>query len=480
MRRLILGDRTVGSTAVSYADATTGRLSVITDDSGWVTMLRDDGVQAVEGDPTDDSLYPDTADTVVVAADDPEAHCRTAMIARDAFPEAMLISIRQSTLNDSYQQQLRAVADRLVDPAAEIAATVQYAAGGVGGTRIAALLSTLRSLSKPLAVVAHDNPDPDAIASAVALTTIAEWVGTESEAMYFGEVTHQENRALLNLLSLPITAADPETFDIETYGAVALVDHARAGVNDSLPPETPVQIVVDHHPQRQPIDARGAYLDIRPEIGSTSTIMTAYLQQLGITPDSPVATALLYGIQTDTDQFTREVADADYDAAAFLSATADESVLSRIESPTVSASVLETLATAITERSVRESALASCVGELTDRDALPQAADELLNMEGIETVIVFGYTEEMIYVSGRTRDSSVDLGETLRDAYGQVGSAGGHAQMAGAQVPMGVLDSIEEWETLSVVVHDTIADRFFEALDLAPDPATYHTPFPPE
>ena len=104
-------------------------------------------------------------------------------------------------------------------------------------------------------------------------------------------------------------------------------------------------------------------------------------------------------------------------------------------------------------------------------------------MEGVETVIVFGYDEETIYVSGRTRGSSVDLGETLREALGQVGSAGGHATMAGAQVPMGVLETVEEWETLSIVVHDTIAGRFFEALDTAPRPGQYGDPlvrFPPE
>ena len=127
--------------------------------------------------------------------------------------------------------------------------------------------------------------------------------------------------------------------------------------------------------------------------------------------------------------------------------------------------------------------LASCVGRLAERDALPQAADKLLDMDGVETIIVFGYDAETIYVSGRTRGSAVDLGETLREAFDQVGSAGGHATMAGAQVPMGVLDAVEDWETLSVVVHDTIAGRFFEALDTAPEPGQYGHPlvrFPPE
>ncbi|TQQ80858.1 bifunctional oligoribonuclease/PAP phosphatase NrnA [Halonotius terrestris] len=483
MRRLVLGDRAVGSTVASHAAAQPGTLYVVTDDSGWVTTLRDAGVRAVEGDPTDATHYPDVVDTVVVAADDPERHSRIAMIASEVFPDATLLSVRHSAATESHDEQLVAVADRLVDPTTEMTTRLLEAAGPEVGDRMARLLATLRPLSKPLAVVTHDNPDPDAIASAIALTEIAEWVGVDSQAYYFGEITHQENRALLNLLSLPLQSMTTEEFSPDDYGAIALVDHARPGVNDSLPEATPVQIVVDHHPQRQPIDDRQGYLDIRPEVGSTSTIMVEYFRQLGLTPDEPLATALLYGIQTDTNQFTRGVSEADFTAAADLSAHADESALTRIESPNVSASVLDTLATAIEEREVRGSAAASCVGALSDRDALAQAAEELLNMAGIETVIVFGYADGTIYVSGRTRGSSVDLGETLREALGQVGSAGGHAKMAGAQVPMGILGTVEDWETLSVVVHDTIAERFFEALDTTPEPASHPDPltrFPPE
>lgn len=468
MRRLILGDRAPGSTVASHVVTQPGTLYVVTDDSGWVTTLREDGVRAVEGDPTNAENYPDATDTVVVAATDPDRHGRIAMRAREVFPDATLLSVKHTAASKSQNEQLVAVADRYIDPTVDTTDRLLAAAGGTHGDRIARLLSTLRPLSAPLAVVTHDNPDPDAIASALALSRIADWVGIESEAVYFGAITHQENRALVNLLSLSLTATSTASFSPEEYGAIALVDHARPGVNDSLPDGTPVQIVVDHHPQRQPIDEREGYLDIRPDIGSTSTIMVEYFRQLGITPDESLATALLYGIQTDTDQFTRGVSDVDFTAAAFLSEHADERALTRIDSPAVSSSVLDTMATAIEDREVRGSALASCVGELSDRDALSQAADELLNMEAIETVIVFGYTDETIYVSGRTRGSTVDLGETLRDALGQIGSAGGHAKMAGAQVPMGVLDAVEEWETLSIVVHDTIAGRFFEALDSAP------------
>ncbi|MFW5978352.1 MAG: DHH family phosphoesterase, partial [Halohasta sp.] len=443
------------------------------------TQLRDEGIAAIEGDPADPSHYPSTVDVVVVAASDTGTTERIATVARSAFLGATLVAVVGPDAPRSAYDRLGELADELVDPRREIADRVLDATASGHGGRMGKLLSAIRSLSKPLAVVAHDNPDPDAIASAVGLVEIAESVGVPADAYYFGDITHQENRALVNLLDLSLYPADAEGFEPATYGTIALVDHSQPGVNDSLPPETPVGIVVDHHPPRMPIDETDRYVDIRPEIGSTSTIITEYFRRLGLEPDEALSTALLYGIQTDTKGFTREVSEADFDAAAALSPTADEDALERIESPSVTPSVVETLATAIQERDVRGSTLATCVGRITDRDALAQAADELLNMESITTVIVYGYTEEMIYVSGRTRGASIDLGEVLREALDQIGSAGGHANMAGAQLPLGILRDLCEAEELPGVVHDLIAGRFFTALDETVESTEYLVTPPP-
>jgi nanoRNase/pAp phosphatase (c-di-AMP/oligoRNAs hydrolase) len=473
MRRLVLGDGALGRTLIDHAMSEPGELYVVTADSGWVTTLRDDSIAAVEGDPTDSTHYPSTVDIVVVAADDPADTERIADTARQQFPESTLIATVGVDATPAQRRRLTELADELVDPREEITDRVVEATAQTQGGGMGLLLSTLRSLSKPLAVVAHDNPDPDAIASAVGLVRIAESVGVPAEACYFGEISHQENRALVNLLNLTLRPVDTELFDPDDYGAIALVDHAQPGVNDSLPPETAVEIVVDHHPPRMPIDNTDRYVDIRPEIGSTSTIITEYFRRLGITPDQQLSTALLYGIQTDTKGFTREVSEADFEAAAALTGTASEADLERIESPSVTSSVVETLATAIQQRDVRGSALATCVGAITDRDALAQAADDLLDMEGISTVLVYGYTDGMIYVSGRTRGGTVDLGETLREALDQIGSAGGHANMAGAQLPLGILTDLCESDELTEVVHDLVGGRFFAALDESTESAEY-------
>ncbi|GAB3411667.1 DHHA1 domain-containing protein [Haloparvum alkalitolerans] len=466
VRRLVLGCGSVGHTLVERARERRGELHVVATDTGWVTTLREANVAAVEADPTDSANYPDRAAVVVVASDDPDRNLAAALSARAAFPDALIVAYAGENPADAVRDRLRETADRLIDPVDALADRVVAAAGADEGERLASLFAALRKLNGPLAVVTHDNPDPDAIASAIALVRVAEAVGVPAEACYHGEISHQENRALVNLLDIPIR--NVESINPDEYGGIALVDHSRAGVNDSLDPETPVAVVVDHHPPRGPVD--GAYVDIRPDLGATSTILAEYLDRLGIEPDRRTATALLYGIRVDTRDLTREVSAADFEAGANLLPFVDEEVLERVESPSVSANTVETLAEAIRNRDVRGSAVASCAGPINDRDALAQAAERLLNLEDVTVSLVYGYMDGVVYVSARARGASIDLGETLREALDQIGSAGGHADMAGAQVPLGILGEVDEEaeETLTDVVEDIVSGRFFETLADAP------------
>ncbi len=473
MRRLILGCSAVGDEVVQSMTDWAGELQVVDDDEGRVESLRDRGVLATQGDPADPDTYPDRVDVIVVADTDPSVNHTVAATAREQFPDALLVAYTgtdptQATSLAAPQAdrtRLRELADRTIDPTAALAERVGTAATGEA-TRLHRLFEVLRTATGPLAVVTHDNPDPDAIASAVGLCRIARRLGLDADPCYFGDISHQENRALVNLLELELHNLDSPD-EIEEYGSVALVDHSRPGVNDQLPSDTPIDIVVDHHPPRGPVEAR--FVDLRTEAGATSTLLSEYFDRLGVTPESDVAGALLYGIRIDTNEFTREVSTADFQAAASLISHADTDTLQKVESPNVSADVLELIATAIRDRTVRDATLTSCVGRVTDRDALAQAAERLLDMEGITTTLVYGFADGTVYVSGRARGADVDLGEVLRDAFDQIGSAGGHADMAGAQIPLGILGDTEEpdTESLTTIVRGVIDDRFFEALQSA-------------
>jgi nanoRNase/pAp phosphatase (c-di-AMP/oligoRNAs hydrolase) len=292
---------------------------------------------------------------------------------------------------------------------------------------------------------------------------LAASLGVEAEVCYFGEVAHQENRALVNLLDLHMRQlTDPE--ELEDYGGIAPVDHSRPGVNDSLPGEATIDVVIDHHPPREPIEAR--FVDLRSEVGATSTLLVDYLRQLGRTPEEDVATGLLFGIRIDTDEFTREVSVEDFRAAAFLLPHADLGTLERIESPSISAETIDTIARAITNRECHGPVLLSGVGRLSERDALAQAADRLLDLEDVTTTFVYGILDGTVHVSARARGAEIDLGETLRDAFGQIGSAGGHADMAGAQISLGLLEAVDEAdESPAEVVRELLTDRFLEAVE---------------
>ena len=463
IRRLVLGCGPIAHTVIESVPKGRDALYVVTADSGWASTLREESIPAREGDPTDTSTFPDAADVVIVASDRPEQNVAAAGAARGAFPDAeILASVGTDPAPDAVETLTR-VADRLIDPTEAVAGRVLDAAAGEGGQLMADLHATLRGLSGPLGVFAHDNPDPDAIASAIGLSRLAEEVGVQADACYFGEIAHQENRALVNLLDLPIRQI--EEFDPSAYDGIALVDHSRPGINDSLPTETEVDLIVDHHPMREPIQA--PYTDIRSDVGATSTLLAEYFNRLGIDPGETLATALLYGIRIDTRDFTREVSAPDFEAAAYLVPMADVAALERIESPGVSGETMETIARAIRNRDVRDSVLSSCVGEIPNRDALSQAADGLLNMNGIAITFVYGFADGVAYGSARARGADLDLGEVLRDAFAEVGSAGGHADMAGAQVPLGILGTTtdEDVADLSEVVREVIADRFFEAID---------------
>jgi len=326
-----------------------------------------------------------------------------------------------------------------------------------------------------VAVLMHPNPDPDAMAAALGVSVLADQVGTEATLQFTGQIRHQENRAFQNVLDLEFEQVDHVT-DLAAE-AVILVDHNTprgfAGANGVLP-----FAVVDHHPG----DGTGeAFTDVRTDYGACSSIVAEYFDDIGASPvppdqhesevnarytvPSPVATGLLYGILTDTDHLTTGCAVEDFDAGGYLYPGVDGDQLERIANPQVSAEVLEVKARAIAGRKVRGSFAVSDVGEVNNADAIPQAAEELVRLEGVTAVVVCGERDGDIHLSGRSRDDRVHMGRALEAAVEGVpgASAGGHARMGGGQIP--------EDETAAVigagsdrVVRSSLIDRLFESL----------------
>ncbi len=321
--------------------------------------------------------------------------------------------------------------------------------------------------STSLAVVCHDNPDPDCLASALGLREIAEEAGVSEVVIYYsGEVSHQENRAFVNLLDVELQRYSDDSFD--GHDTVAFVDHSVAGVNNQVPAEVEVDVVVDHHESEDGVEAD--FVDLRQDYGATTTMLVEYFVELELEPEAKTATALMFGIRTETLAFLRDTSAREYEAAAYLQRHLDPDVLTEMTRPALSPQTLDTIGDAISEREVRASALVSCVGVTGERDALPQAADYLMQLEGIATVLVFGVVDDVIHLSARTEDSRVNVDAVMREAFDDVGSAGGHREMAGAQIPLGVFGELANDEKKLVnLMAQRVSKRFFDAMNLESD-----------
>ncbi|AGB36530.1 DHH family phosphoesterase [Natronococcus occultus] len=301
-----------------------------------------------------------------------------------------------------------------------------------------------------VAVLLHPNPDPDAMACAMGIAEIASSVGTDPTLQFPGEIRHQENRAFRTVLELDLERV--EAASELAADAVVLVDHNTPRGFTGAQLVEPVA-VVDHHPGN---GTGTEFTDVRTDYGAASTIVAEYFEELDVLAGetereagpalSPaLATGLLYGIQSDTNRLTRGCSWAEFDACGYLYDGIDEDVLDRIANPQVSDDVLKTKARAITERRVEGSFAVCDVGAVDNVDAISQAADELLQLEGVTAVAVYGEYDGTIHVSGRSRDDRVHMGETLRHAVSDVpmANAGGHARMGGGQIPVDHLQAIE-------------------------------------
>ena len=292
-------------------------------------------------------------------------------------------------------------------------------------------------------VLMHPNPDPDAMASALAVDAIAAAVDTEARLVYTGQIRHQENRAFRTVLDLDAERIE-SVEDLDGDGLV-LVDHnvprGFPGAESVVP-----DAVIDHHPG----GGEGVvFTDRRTNYGACASILAEYLEDIGATPADDVdesdtaqrlpwevATGLLYGIQSDTSHLTKGCTAAEFSACAYLFPGVDEGALDRIANPQVSAETLETKARAIRQREVRGSFAVAAVGDVSNVDAIPQAADELLYLEGITAVVVYGRYDGSLHLSGRSRDDRVHMGDILSSVVDDIpmASAGGHARMGGGQI----------------------------------------------
>jgi nanoRNase/pAp phosphatase (c-di-AMP/oligoRNAs hydrolase) len=305
-------------------------------------------------------------------------------------------------------------------------------------------------------IMMQDDPDPDAIASALALRTLLGRSKAATPIATFGTITRAENRAMLRILEIEVEQITPR--DVGEYDMVAMVDTQPSFFEEPL---GEVDLVIDHHPEETP--ARAHLKDIRPAYGATSTILTEYLRAADSKITQRLATALLYGITTDTLHLERGATRADMEAFTFLHAHANHSALRRIERPELPDAALDVLAAGIARRRIAAGVVFVHLGPVGYPELVAQFADLFLQVEGVEWSVVSGIIEGDLHVSVRNVGYVRAAGDVVRQAFGALGSAGGHRSMAKAVVPLADWRRHVGEPTADALAHE-IMTRFVRAL----------------
>jgi nanoRNase/pAp phosphatase (c-di-AMP/oligoRNAs hydrolase) len=310
-----------------------------------------------------------------------------------------------------------------------------------GAARTEVLRDLLRTRQR-LLVLTHNNPDPDSLGGAVGLQEFARLAaGCESKLAITGKILRAENQAMVRELQIDMGRLD--TIKLSEFDCIALVDTQPGFGHTFVPAGSAVDIVVDHHVCNDAaIDPNvTSFVDVRPEIGATSSIVASYLMHAGVTPSKQAATALAYGVRTDTADLSRNVSDLDVEVFEFLSHHMDRQALAAITNPRLPAAYFRTLKDALGKARLYDGLTLCSLGRTTSAEMVAEVADLLLRMEGVQAVFCGGLVGQSYYVSVRTEVGGDAWSLIKAGMEGEEGSCGGHGSVAGGSITLDCADS---------------------------------------
>jgi nanoRNase/pAp phosphatase (c-di-AMP/oligoRNAs hydrolase) len=274
------------------------------------------------------------------------------------------------------------------------------------------------------------DPDPDAIASALALKRLLWRRLTSCVITPIRPITRPQNQRMIKLLGISLTPL--QDLGIEDFNRKALVDNQPA--HNDLLGVYHYDVIIDHHPRLH--ETRARLIDIRPEYGATSTIMTEYLREARIKPSLKLATALYYGIKTDTANFERPATEADVRAFHYLFGFTRRPLVRRLEFAEFNIPMLGYFQQALNRFRIRHTRLYAFLGPVSTPDILVILADFFLRAGEVTWTIVGGIYQDKLVIIFRNDALRKNAGRLASRAFGKLGSAGGHAASARAEVPI--------------------------------------------
>ncbi len=296
--------------------------------------------------------------------------------------------------------------------------------------------------ASPLTILTHDHPDPDSLASAWALAHLAQGVGRiRSRIAYGGIIGRAENRLMAERLFIP--AAPLRKGELAQVPHLALVDTQPPFRNNRCPPRRRPELIIDHHPRHPETQAGLALID--ESVGATTTILAEALLASGVKVPGRLATAIVYGIGSETQNLGREAGPRDMAVYQSFWPLANMRTLWRISYPRRDQDFFTVLARGIRHAFLAKDVIGVHLGALKTPDRVAQIADFLLTHEKASWSIVTGRYQGRLHVSLRTTDPGGGAGRLLKRLLGGGNRGGGHAMIAGGSVEVGEGSPEDRW-----------------------------------
>jgi|SRR3989339_99884 len=300
-------------------------------------------------------------------------------------------------------------------------------------------LKTMLQENDTLAILIYGSPDPDAVASAMALRELLNQTNPLAKCVFVAteQVIRQQNAEFIKEMKVEIQMLDKT--DLKEYRLVAVVDAQPTFFGDALADIKP-QIVLDHHPCRTVWHASLA--DVRADYGALSTIMTEYLLVARTKIPKRLYTALLYGIRSDTNNFERDARLEDISAYYFNFLHANRQLIRRIELNQIPDRFLRHFDYAHKHKRRYRDRVICFLGTVESADVCVQVADFYIRIINVFQVIIAGMVKDRLIIIFRGDGYRHDCGAIAIRAFGSIGSAGGHRSAARVEISPDAMKNI--------------------------------------
>lgn len=312
----------------------------------------------------------------------------------------------------------------------------------------------LTQRAESVLILTQHDPDPDALASGLALRTLLGRNRATAPLASFSRVTRSENISMSRLLDIRCNTI--EEGSLANYAMIAMVDVQPPYFGNGIPG---ADIIFDHHPQVA--DYACSFKDIRVEYGATSTILSEYLIASGGTFNQRLATALLYGIKADTLMLGREVHAADVEVFTHLYPLANHNIIRRIENPSLNPEEVNSFIRALKKYRLVNRVVFAHLGKVGREDIIPRLADFCLQIDGAEWSVVSGLFGGRVIISVRNGGYGRSAGEVVKKIFPDPETAGGHRSMAKVNIAWSDFKKLLRVRSLAAL-EETIVDSFLE------------------